>query len=635
MAKSIKEIGKKAEALIEQGKDADKKVQSCQARVASSSSRVAAARRQLAAASETDEEGNPRGNVDAARAQLSMAQNQLAASQRALSSAQSDAECIRQQKNTQVREIERHNQVEKSNLEKLEQLRSSVFGSDSRALTEGMASRLNEVEESRVALLRSMGIDATPEFISASEDGGSASTWKGGNFSALDTAGSIQHYEGGGSSASDGVANGKGIMTPLGGGLGNLISSIFGGKTGDVTTQINSEEYADKQYTNRDELSNVVDFYASDYQAHPKNYNDIIRNHGTTRDIENFRRIINSHHIGEDTIFYRRASMKDLGEQLANIPLDELTGKCYQFEGIMSTSGLLALSNNVSSGDVVFEFKVPKGTAGLDLTKVSYYHEAMFDSPYCYIESVRKEGSNTTYLVVRVLTEEEFKLVNGGITSIGTHESLRQYMTTKYDIQLDDSISKLNIDTVKSAISGVETIIKDYPDVGKFLKSGITSSLGVMSCTGSKLSFNPDYFSDTHKLQATCTDMSNRGFWVKNASPTSIGVHEAAHGVEWALIQANHNYVTDGQRVAAWNNCTEATNIVSEACANLKKSPYGERKSSTDLVRSISTYAMENDSETMAEAFADVYANGENAKPLSKEIKRLTQQLMNKYKGGI
>ena len=44
---------------------------------------------------------------------------------------------------------------------------------------------------------------------------------------------------------------------------------------------------------------------------------------------------------------------------------------------------------------------------------------------------------------------------------------------------------------------------------------------------------------------------------------------------------------------------------------------------------------MQNDSETMAEAFADVYANGDNANPLSKEIKRLTRLSMNKYKGGI
>jgi hypothetical protein len=35
----------------------------------------------------------------------------------------------------------------------------------------------------------------------------------------------------------------------------------------------------------------------------------------------------------------------------------------------------------------------------------------------------------------------------------------------------------------------------------------------------------------------------------------------------------------------------------------------------------------------MAEAFADVYANGEKANPLSVEIKRLTYSLMEQYKG--
>lgn len=221
MAKSFKEIGKKAEALIEQGKEADQKVQSCQARVASSNSRVAAARRQLAAASETDEEGNPVGDVAQARAQLSMAENQLAASQRALSSARGDADRVRQQKNAHVQEIERHNQVERSNLEKLRRLRAGAFGADSAALTEGMAQRLNEAEDARVALLRSMGIDATPDHVAIGGEGSADSGWRGGGFATLDTAGQAQSYQGGGS---EGFAFGSGVATPLGGAL----SDFFG-----------------------------------------------------------------------------------------------------------------------------------------------------------------------------------------------------------------------------------------------------------------------------------------------------------------------------------------------------------------------------------------------------------------------
>lgn len=221
MAKSFKEIGKKAEQLIEQGKEADQKVQSCQARVASSNSRVAAARRQLAAASETDEEGNPVGDVEQARAQLSMSENQLAASQRALSSARGDADRIRQQKNAHVQEIEKHNQVERSNLEKLRKLRAGAFGADSAALTEGMAQRLNEAEDARVALLRSMGIDATPEHVAVGGEGGTDSGWHGGGFATLDTVGQVQSYQGGGS---EGLSSAGGIATPVGGGLASPLA---------------------------------------------------------------------------------------------------------------------------------------------------------------------------------------------------------------------------------------------------------------------------------------------------------------------------------------------------------------------------------------------------------------------------
>lgn len=219
MAKSFKEIGKKAEQLIEQGKEVDQKVQSCQARVASSNSRVAAARRQLAAASETDEEGNPVGDVEQARAQLSMAENQLAASQRALSSARGDADRVRQQKNAHVQEIEKHNQVERSNLEKLRKLRADVFGADSVALTEGMAQRLNEAEDARVALLRSMGIDATPDHVAAGGESGTDSGWRGGGFATLDTVGQAQSYQGGGSER---MSPGDGIAKLVGRGLGKV-----------------------------------------------------------------------------------------------------------------------------------------------------------------------------------------------------------------------------------------------------------------------------------------------------------------------------------------------------------------------------------------------------------------------------
>ncbi len=200
MAKSFKEIGKKAEALIEQGNEAERKVQACQGRVASANSRVAMARAQLAAARETDEEGNPKGDVQQAQAQLSMAQNQLAASQRALSTAKGDVARVNQEKQSHVQTIEQHNKAERSNLQKLQRIKGSVFSQDSAALTKGMAERLNAAEDTRVALLRSMGIEAAAEYVPVDGDGTGATPWAVGGFSALDLSGEIQNYQGGSSS---------------------------------------------------------------------------------------------------------------------------------------------------------------------------------------------------------------------------------------------------------------------------------------------------------------------------------------------------------------------------------------------------------------------------------------------------
>jgi hypothetical protein len=120
-----------------------------------------------------------------------------------------------------------------------------------------------------------------------------------------------------------------------------------------------------------------------------------------------------------------------------------------------------------------------------------------------------------------------------------------------------------------------------------------------------------------------------------------MGAHEAAHGVEWALIQNNPIYIdadsntTMSNRVQAWNSCSEAKKIVRQAIDNVRLTDYGTNSTRYDLIKSISRYATSNYSETMAEAFADVCANGVYANPLSIEIKRLTQLTMNKYKGGI
>ena len=97
------------------------------------------------------------------------------------------------------------------------------------------------------------------------------------------------------------------------------------------------------------------------------------------------------------------------------------------------------------------------------------------------------------------------------------------------------------------------------------------------------------------------------------------------------MDDSNPLHIFDFQKTNAWNDCTEAKAIVSQAIKNVKATPYGKRKKKADLIKSVSGYASTTESEALAEAFADVFANGTNANPLSIEIKRLTIEQMKKY----
>ena len=82
-----------------------------------------------------------------------------------------------------------------------------------------------------------------------------------------------------------------------------------------------------------------------------------------------------------------------------------------------------------------------------------------------------------------------------------------------------------------------------------------------------------------------------------------------------------------------WNSGVVSGDIVSQAVKNIKKTEYGKGKKQADLMKAVSGYAATKKGECFAEAFADVASNGENANPLSLEIKRLAIEKYNKLKG--
>lgn len=220
------------------------------------------------------------------------------------------------------------------------------------------------------------------------------------------------------------------------------------------------------------------------------------------------------------------------------------------------------------------------------------------------------------------------------IADLKDFAELDKYLKMAYNVSVDSSVKNLDFATVQHSLTGAEAVLSEFPELADTLEVITTSKSGVMSCSGKKITFNPMYFQTQGKLSGDCERMSKSRWWVANASPASIGAHEIAHAIEWMMIRMNSAYEYDWQRVDVWNKCTEAKKLVSQACKNIKKTAYGKGKKNAELISSVSRYAQETASETMAEAFADVYANGENANPLSVEIKRLTKEMLESYKGG-
>lgn len=184
-----------------------------------------------------------------------------------------------------------------------------------------------------------------------------------------------------------------------------------------------------------------------------------------------------------------------------------------------------------------------------------------------------------------------------------------------------------DVEAVSALVSGVEGVAKDFPEIKSTLNMVGERRSGVASTDGSNLYINPLKLGKNGWADPLIKSQVDAGYWPKNSSIASIGAHEAGHCVEHAIAYKRRQGV---YAVLAFNNGVYSNQIVSQACKNVKKTEYGRGKKNNDLLAGISRQAAERShrskSEAFAEAFADHYANGENANPLSKEIIRLARQ---------
>lgn len=203
---------------------------------------------------------------------------------------------------------------------------------------------------------------------------------------------------------------------------------------------------------------------------------------------------------------------------------------------------------------------------------------------------------------------------------------VRDYMDSSYGVTVDDSMNRLPLDSVKLAVGGIEDVAREFPQALHGCTVKYNPGLGATTYAQAWPSGGEfegtievsDKFSDLDSLGSSYSrDVSSR-WHPDGTAENTVTSHEAGHIVEAYLDKRNHSSYPD--RVRAWNKHREATRIIGEAAKRAKKTPDGKGKKNAELVAEVSRYAEKNRSEAFAECVADYVANGENAKPLSREV---------------
>ncbi|MCL2015360.1 MAG: hypothetical protein FWG68_03825 [Defluviitaleaceae bacterium] len=212
----------------------------------------------------------------------------------------------------------------------------------------------------------------------------------------------------------------------------------------------------------------------------------------------------------------------------------------------------------------------------------------------------------------------------------------------------------LDSETMATTFAEMDKVFATYPQlVGQLaaiqsVDSEVIGENAFMATDGETLYINSDFYA-TENIETLTLERKTyvqRGYFpIGTENIASTAVHELGHLLEIALIRAK---IPIHEQEEFWNNCTYAEKLVDSAMNEVSLSNTeilrGFRnyetdlnnvadsflvkifnglgtKTKSDIIRhSISKYANVSPSETLAEAFSDVWFNGNNANSLSRAI---------------
>lgn len=194
----------------------------------------------------------------------------------------------------------------------------------------------------------------------------------------------------------------------------------------------------------------------------------------------------------------------------------------------------------------------------------------------------------------------------------------------QYGGKLDDKMVS-NINSVQTNLMYQFPELRNMGDIMVFnTNSGSLSDTYAFVYGGTSVHVNEKYFSDRENLYKTYANDVKTGFHPKGTDAADIVAHEFGHVAHNMIVQKYRGSSTFmNAKVKSGEDIINT--IVRRANTNANKTT-GKTEKLTTRVKQISHYAGRNNHETIAEAFADVYANGSRANALSTEIVKIIRK---------
>ena len=183
------------------------------------------------------------------------------------------------------------------------------------------------------------------------------------------------------------------------------------------------------------------------------------------------------------------------------------------------------------------------------------------------------------------------------------------------------NISKIAL--IQNLING-KKVIKDFPVLNNKIRNikirnnkDYSMAIKPLSnASGFNLYINKDVFKTIKSARQEYEKLIKLGEAPKGTSYKDILMHELGHGVTYEIIKKKYNgdlSLIDND----WCNSITSTEIVNKSLKNIGVTDY---KDKYKTISNLSTYALDNASETIGEAFIDFYSNGSKSQKISKEI---------------